>query len=87
VDVNEFKALKSEFDQVNNSISRISGQMDGYKTSLREIFSRYGVKSLKELKELHVKRQGEAEAVMQEVQTYVSEMQDKIAEVEKLLAS
>jgi hypothetical protein len=84
-DLETYNELKASLKNVDEQIAKIEQDKAVNKEIIKGIMEKYQVKNMKQLQELLQKMDGEVKALVLEANNYISESQDKIAELDKVL--
>lgn len=83
VSVEKFEKLKKKLNTIGPKIAEFEGIRKTKKAQIKEIYEKWGVESLAELKEMKEEKEAAAEKLMTELQEYVTEMNEQLEKLDE----
>lgn len=85
VTIEQFERLQNRLKKIEPKISELEGIRKTKKAQTKEIYEKWGVEKLSELRELKEEKEKAAAEVYEEIKEYVSEMDNEFAKLEEEL--
>lgn len=85
VDIEKFEKLQAKLKKIEPRLAEIEGIRKTKRAQTKEIYAKWGVENLAELKALKEEKEVIAEKVMNELQKYVDDMTEQLEQLDEAI--
>ena len=85
IDVEKFEKLQNKLKKIEPKLAEIEGIRKTKRAQIKEIYTKWGVESLAELKSLKEEKEAAVEKVMNELQKYVDDMSEQLEQLDEAI--
>lgn len=85
IDVEKFEKLQNKLKKIEPKLAEIEGIRKEKRKQTKEIYTKWGVENLAELKTLKEEKEQAAEKVMIELQEYVDDMTEQLEQLDEAI--
>ena len=85
IDIEKFEKLQNKLKKIEPKLSEIEGIRKTKRAQTKEIYAKWGVENLAELKSLKEEKEIAAEKIIIELQKYVDDMSEQLEQLDEAI--